>query len=174
MQYSPERKAEALDLLATVGKAEAGRRTGIPVGTIAAWGSRCGVAAPAEQPARQAQVAARAATIAERKGKLAERMLGKAEAILGQLDAPVTEKVVKVVGQGYQLGSAVEIVEVTYDRPPTADQKRIVDAVAVLVDKVQLLTGEATSRPEMLNGAEPVPRGQLLSVVEKLAAKAVA
>lgn len=174
MQYSPERKTEALLLLAEVGRTEAARRTGIPAGTIAAWGSRCGVSAPVEQPGRRAQVEATAITIAQRKATLAERMLTKAEQILAQLDAPMIEKSVKVVGLGRNKGSQVEIVDVRYDRPPTADQKRIVDAVAVLVDRVQLLTGGATSRPEVLGGAEPAPRGQLVSVVEKLAAKAAA
>jgi hypothetical protein len=174
-QYTPEQKAAALDLLATVGKAEAGRRSGIPVGTIAAWGSRCGVTAPTEQPERRAQVEARALTVATRKAALAERMLTKAEQILDQLDASVLEKHVKVVSHGARLGSKVEIVDVVYDRPPTADQKRIVDAVAVLVDKIQLLTGEATTAVHVMGEqTEPAQRGQLVSVVAKLAERAAA
>lgn len=173
MQYTDDERAEALRLLAQVGKAEAARRTGIPSGTIASWGSRLSVAAPsveAQLPALQAK----ATTIAQRKAALAERMLGKAEAILGQLDASVVEKHVKVVSMGHAQGSSVEIVDVTYDRPPTADQKRIVDTVAVLVDKIQLLTGDVTARTELTGSGEPVQRKNLLTVVEQLADRAKA
>jgi len=37
---------------------------------------------------------------------------------------------------------------VRVDRPDGAEQQKIVTAVAILVDKLQLLTGEATSRGE--------------------------
>jgi len=172
-RYTEQQRAEALALFVEHGPAEASKRTGIPGGTIASWGNRAGIASEAPERIRPAQEQ-RQATIAARKATLAERMLTKAEAILGQLDANLTEKHVKVVSCGSNLGSEVEIVEVTYDRPPTGDQKRIVDAVAVLVDKIQLLTGEATSRPEVVGGAagEPAERGQLLSVVAKLAERA--
>lgn len=168
---TPDEKAEALRLLTEVGLAEAARRTGIPSGTIASWGSREGVRAPTLE-AQLPMLHARAATIAQRKAALAERMLGKAEAILGQLDATLVEKHVKVVSRGNALGSEIEIVDVTYDRPPTGDQKRIVDTVAVLIDKIQLLTGDVTARTEMTANGEPVQRGNLLSVVESLAERA--
>lgn len=173
-RYTQQQRDEALALFVEHGPAEASRRTGIPDGTIASWAHRAGIASEAPERVAPAN-AQRQATIATRKAALAERMLTKAEQILAQLDAQLIEKHVKVVSMGSQNGSEVEIVEVTYDRPPTADQKRIVDAVAVLVDKLQLLTGEATTAVHVMGEqTEPAQRGQLVSVVSKLAERAAA
>jgi cell division septum initiation protein DivIVA len=171
MQWTPDQRDEALRLLAEVGKAEAARRTGIPAGTIASWGARTGVAAPAAEQTRVA-TDARLATIAERKARLAERMLTEAEGMVGQLHQRTYERKPMVVSDGQAAGSHIEIAEVTYDRPPTADQKRIVEAVAILVDKIQLLTGDATARIEQTGeGGVPVKREQLVTVVDQLAAR---
>lgn len=173
MQWTPEQRAEALKLLAEVGKAEASRRLGIPAGTIAAWGARNGVSAPVLSTERTAAVNAKALTIAERKAHLAERMLTEAEGMIGQLHARTYERKPMVVSDGPSVGSHIEIAEVVYDRPPTADQKRIVEAVSILVDKIQLLTGEATARTEAL-GAEAPKREHLANVVDQLAQRRVA
>src|SRR5215207_3909618 len=88
-RYTPEQKADALDLLATSGAAEAARITGIPVGTIASWGSRSGVTAP---PAHETAVAtaARLAQWADRRAELSNRM--------GEVAATVVERLATVVG----------------------------------------------------------------------------
>ena len=115
-------------------------------------------------------VEARLATVAERKAKLAEALLGDIEKLRKQLWAPTVERKPMVVSDGKDLGSHIEIAEVIYDRPPTADQKRIVEAVAILVDKIQLLTGDATARIEQTDGAAAQPkRAQLVTVVDQLA-----
>lgn len=174
MQYTPEERAEALRLLAEVGKAEASRRTGIAAGTIASWGHRSGVQAPSVEAQRSA-LEAKATTIAERKARLAERMLSEAEGMISQLHAETIERKAMVVSDGAAMGSHIEIAEVSYDRPPTADQKRIVEAVAILVDKIQLLTGDVTARIEQTGeGGVPVKREQLVTVVDQLAAKRAA
>lgn len=170
--YTDEQRNEALALVAELGQAEAARRTGIPFGTIASWGHRAGVSAP-DPSAMKAALEHKANTIAERKGALAVKMLDHAERMLGQLTAPITEKVVKVVSLGANAGSETEVVTVEYDQPPTGDQKRIVEAVGILVEKIQLLTGEATARIEQ-TGAEPAQRSHLVSVVDQLAARRVA
>lgn len=175
MKWTPSQRHAALRLLAEVGKAEASRRTGIPAGTIASWGARSGVSAPsaeAQRPALAAKaitVAERAITVAERKADLAERMLTEAEAMLRQLHNPTIERKPMTVSDGRDLGSHIEIAEVHYDQPPTADQKRIVEAVAILVDRVQLLTGDATSRIEAAVANATPQRERLLATVEQLA-----
>jgi hypothetical protein len=170
MQWTQDQRDDALRLLAEVGKAEAARRTGIPAGTIASWGARLGVTAPSVD-AQQAALAAKATSVADRKARLAERMLTEAEAMIGQLHAETVERKPLVVSDGRNEGSHIEIAEVIYDRPPTADQKRIVEAVAILVDKIQLLTGDATARIEQTgDGAAAQPkREQLVNVVDQLA-----
>lgn len=169
--YTDEQRNEALTLVAELGQAEAARRTGIPFGTIASWGHRAGVSAP-DPSSMKAALEHKANTIAERKGALAVKMLDHAERMLGQLTAPITEKVVKTVAVGVGR-SETEVVTVKYDQPPTGDQKRIVEAVGILVEKIQLLTGEATARIEQ-TGTEPAQRSHLVSVVDQLAARRVA
>lgn len=172
MQHSEELKAQALLVYASAGKAEAGRLFGVPEGTIASWASRAGVSAPSSATVVERNAHA-AATIETRKQALAERMLTEAERILGQLHQRMVEKSVKVVNRGAHLGSTIEIVDVVYDAPPTADQKRIIDAVAVLIAQVQLLTGEATSRAEVtttIGEAQQVAVSKVAQLRERMAA----
>lgn len=172
MQWTPEQRAEALQLLAEVGKAEAARRTGIPAGTIASWGVRAGVSAPGADVTRPA-VEARLAGIAERKAKLAEDLLGDIERLRKQLWAPTVECKPMVVSDGKDMGSHIEIAEVHLTQPTFRDQKTIVEAVALGLDKVQLLTGAATERVETVT-AERSPEAEaevarVLSIVRQSA-----
>lgn len=138
--YTPEQKAAALELLAQVGKAEAARRTGIPAGTIAAWGSRMGVAAPTPEAMRP-QVEARQLAWAERKAAIASRF--------GELaDLAVTELAERI-------------------RNKTIGDRELISAVTVLVDRAQLLTGEATSRTESSVTVEGA-KERALAVVRQL------
>lgn len=145
MQYTTEQRDDALTLLATVGKAEAARRTGIPQGTIASWGSRAGVTAP---PAAATVVAteARLATIAERKAKLAEDLMSGAERMYADLFAPTVEKKAIAAGQMRE----VEIVTIRHNTTTPSERKTTVQAIRDAVETVQLLTGEATERIETL------------------------
>lgn len=152
--WTPEQRREALRLYAEVGKAEAARITGISPGTIASWAARHKVIAPNAAEHAQA-VAAIRTSITERKAELADQMLDDARRVLAQLHEPTVERVVKVVSDGRDMGSHTEIVDVHYDRPSAGDQERIARTVATLVDKVQLLTGEATSRVEQAITAPP-------------------
>ena len=148
MQYTPEQKADALDLLSRVGKAEAARQLGIPAGTIAAWGSRCGVAAPVELPERRALLEARSLTIGERKATLAED--------LAKLSSKAVAKLIERIDND-DIGG-----------------RELVAALGHAIDRLQLLTGDATSRPEVLGGAEPAQRTDLRGVVLQLAEKSAA
>lgn len=142
-RYSPEQKAEALELLATVGKAEAARRTGIPPGTIASWGSRNGVRAVDDErvhAARQAW-AERRAVLADTLGEVADQATAKLKQMI------VDDEV-----------SAAELVR----------------AIAVVVDRAQLLSGDATERTEQLSGGESAAgerRHRATGVVDELAAR---
>jgi transposase-like protein len=142
--YTPEQKAAALALLAQVGKAEAARRTGIPAGTIAAWGSRTGVSAPTPEALRPV-VEARQLAWAERKVALASKLGDAADLAVAELTARIQTK--------------------------TIGDRELITALTALVDRAQLLTGEATSRPEVLGG-EPAPRAKLVSIVGALAERA--
>lgn len=160
LQHTPEAKAEALRLLAAVGKAEAARLTGIPVGTISSWGVRNGVSAP---HSTAPQLVASQLSLQERKLALADDMLDRARSMIKQLDATMVEKKALVVSDGRNEGSHVEIAEVDYDRPPTGAQKQIVETVAILIGQVQLLTGAATTRLEQ----NVTTQGEVVQVRER-------
>lgn len=116
-QYTPEQRTEALQLLATVGKAEAARQTGIPPGTIASWGSRNGVRAVDNE---RVQAARQAWT--ERRVVLADT--------LGEVADQAAMKLLDLVQ-----ADDVSVGELTR-------------ALAVVVDRAQLLSGDATARNE--------------------------
>lgn len=129
MQYTHEQRAQALGLLAEVGKAEAARRTGIPEGTIASWGARTGTKAPPPETMREA-TEAKNATLADRKVELA-----------GQLRALAVKATAK-------LAERIDADEIS--------AKDLVQALTAAIDRMQLLTGAATERVETV-GIERTP-----------------
>lgn len=125
MQWTPEQKTAALELLATVGKAEAARRTGIPPGTIASWGVRCHVAAPTPDALRPV-VEARQLSLAQRRTQLGEKFLAVAE----------------------------ELIDCVRTSSLAIDRKRGVEAARAAAEAAQLLTGQPTSRVDATLGTD--------------------
>lgn len=169
-KYSPEVKAEALGLLAEVGKAEAARRTGIPAGTIAAWGSREGVHAPADvSTTARGAAETKIATVAERKARLAEQLLDDIDRLRRDMFAPTLERKPVAVSDGHLRGAHVEIVDVHHATTTPGERKLTMTAIAIAVDKIQILTGEATERIETLTGRSI--EADAIVVVDELAAR---
>lgn len=146
-QYTREQKAEALGLLIAVGKAEAARQTGIPAGTISSWAVRNGVTTNHAAPE---QLAGAAQSVAEQKQKLVDRLLPLAAKLVTKLEAKAS----------------------TDD----ASLKELAQTLMIIVDKVQLLTGQATARTETtIAGVEvEAARARAATVLDELAAKRVA
>ena len=171
MRYTQEQRAEGLALVAQVGAAEASRRLGIPKGTLDSWASRARVPAPSPNPV---QVERRVLSVAERKAQLAEDLLDDIQRLRAQLFAPCKEPKAVVVSGGMHHPGHVEVVEVHLNQPRFADQRAIMTSIAIAVDKVQILTGEATARIEQLAGqVDPAKqqeqRARALGVVDQLA-----
>jgi len=144
-----EEKAEALRLVAEVGQSEAARRTGIPFGTIASWANRAGVISPDVETLTKA-ARTNQASWATRKVELAHRLTDDLERLRQQLFAPSVERKAISVYRGPAEGSTIEIVDITRDTPTYSDQKAIMTTLAIGVDKVLLMLGEATERIETL------------------------
>lgn len=125
VKYTDTQRTEALALLAEVGKAEAARRTGIPSGTIASWGSRHGVTAPTTEHLAKVNEA-RKATLAERRAALGETFLTKAE----------------------------ELIECVTTDDSAIDRKRGIEAAREAAEAAQLLTGQPTSRVDATLGTD--------------------
>lgn len=131
-RYSQEQKAEALQLLASLGPHEASRLTRIPVGTIGSWGHRAGVKAP-DNPAfplanRSKAVAAKQVAFAERRADLGNR--------IGEIAAKIADR----IDEELEAGARRDYQAI----------RNLSGSLSVLVDKAQLLSGGATTRTEHL------------------------
>jgi hypothetical protein len=115
--YTPEQRDEALRLYRERGPAEAGRRTGIRADTISEWARRAGIVSTHTRH--------RAAHIQARRQAWAERRLSMADD-LGEI-----------------AGLAFEQVKARIDEATAA---QAADILVKVIDKAQLLTGEATER----------------------------
>jgi transposase-like protein len=128
--YTDDQRAEAVDLYLQHGLADTHHRTGIPRATLRLWLQKAGhdpadVAVHTGQKTQAANQATRERwetlrlTMADRSGDIASKLL---EIVADNLD---------------------EL------KPRNAgDAKHLATAAAILIDKAQLLTGGATSRPE--------------------------
>lgn len=151
-KVSPEVKAQALALYEEHGAAEASRRTGVPENTISQWARRAGVTMTRAEKTRAA-TAQHVATLAERRARLAADLLDDAEKLRLSLWSSckvhhwgsTSERDRNVVT------TTTEFMEHEIDQPTFTDQKNILLACAIAIDKSNLLSGEATSRHETLN-----------------------
>lgn len=140
--HPPELKAEALAIVAEAGVSEAARRTGLTYGTVASWASRGGVRAPAcEQLAKAVETSV--LTMAQRRVNLASGLLDDVERLRAQL---------------FQRG-----------KNEALDQQRRMAAIGTAIEKVQLLTGEATGRIETADVG--TVRAQALGALDQVAAQ---
>lgn len=142
-KYTDDERSKALDLAARVGVGEAARQTGIPKGTIGSWAHRGGTTMAPEEKIKLVAVAKMA--WAERRAGLADE-LGLAG-----------EKAVALLLERIESGSI--------------GNRDLVAAVATLIDRAQLLGGDATARIELV-GQEV--EAEALGVVDELAARRAA
>lgn len=158
-QYTPEERAEVVELAQSLGVAEAARQSGVKAGTVKGWMHRAGARAPEPKApaelngivtAAAASAAVNLAALADRKAALAVKLMGDLEVIRGRLTAPHVEKVVRTVSLGQNSGSVTEIVDVELSMPSPTDQRALMNALSTGIDTVQLLTGEATERIEQV------------------------
>lgn len=148
-KWTPEQRQQALELHRSHGPAEAARQTGIPKGTIASWARRLGVETNVLVE-REEAVEASALQAEQRRLDLAEALLADVAGLRARLFAGMTYQVVKTISGGKDMPGSVEVVELDESMPIPADQLRLVQAIAALIDKVQLLTGEATERHDLV------------------------
>jgi transposase-like protein len=143
--YTPEQKAEALRLYAEHGVAEAARRTGIKAGTISSWARRTGTQSEAPT-ARAEQVQRTALTLQQKKQRFADGLAEDLERLRAQLFAPTVEQKIVTIAGGLQHEGRWAVATVERERPTFAEQARIMTAIGIGVDKLQVLTGGATQR----------------------------
>lgn len=151
-----ELRQQALTIYAQHGARETSRRLAdqghqVAESTLRDWARAAGVRSRRAENVRAAVEVSRL-TLQQRRQQLALALLGDAERLREQLFAPALARHWTKDG---------EFREQQIDQPDFADQRQIVTAVAIAVDKVQLLTGEATARTESMGG-DPAERAQRL------------
>lgn len=167
-RWSDTDKANALNQLRNGHTpADVAKTTGIPRRTLAHWAQAEGI--EISSPLARAKTArAREvlqAVTAEKRADLAAGLMADAQRLRTQLFAPVIEKRAMAISAGGDLGQDIEIAEVPLERPTPTDQVKIMTAVAIAVDKIQLLTGEATERHEHTAPARTPEQEQELAKV---------
>jgi len=146
--WSPQAKTDALTQLADGHTlAQVHHDTGIPKPTLTRWAKAAGI-----DVARSTEKTANAthASLEARRARLASDLMDDADRLRRQLFAPCTEKRAMTVSDGQLNGSHVEVVEIERAQPTFAEQSKIMVSLGIAVDKLQLLTGEATARVEHL------------------------
>jgi hypothetical protein len=121
-RWSEAKRSEALQLLRDqVGTQETARRTGVPAPTLSRWAAAEGIESPNAERTASANEATRLAWV-QRRGQLVDR--------LGDVSAELLEKA---------------------RNADAREAQAFMTAVAIGVDKAQLLSGSATSRHEVLD-----------------------
>lgn len=165
-----QREAALLALHDGASLGEVHADTGIPKGTLASWkrrqteDQRAAMLAELDTPAERAEAAAarRARTQTAREQlaevtardrlQMAARLRDEVHGLLDRINSPTEYVHVKVISDGADAGQSVVQEVVQLNLPTAADTKALVTAAALLVDKLQLLTGEATERHEHTGG----------------------
>lgn len=140
--YTDAERAQALELYAAQGPTAVQEQLGIAKGTVTGWARANGVRTVRNETTAAATAAA-VVSIAERKTRLAKDLMGDIERLRTQLFTPCKVRKVVTLAGGKERGEA-EVVDVELEQPSFADQRQIMTTLAIAVDKVQVLTGQAT------------------------------
>lgn len=157
--WTDAERHRALELYVEHGPTEASRQTGIPKGTIGSWAGQAGLRTVHPEKLAAA-LGVQRLTLAQRRATLAERLYAEADALLDQLWEPA-------LATHFTKDGAFTTGDL--DEPTFRDKQAIVTSAAILLDKAQLLSGEATVRPELMSAEEI--RSQLAERLDELAAK---
>ncbi len=149
MAYTDAERAEAVELYLQHGLAEAHRRTDVSRGTLRNWAKAAGhdtaeLSARASEKTKAA-TEARIARMGHDKTVLAADLLADLQRLRSQLFAPCVEKKIVTLSGGKDHSSGWEVAEAQRDQPTFSEQVSILTSIGIAVDKVQILTGEATS-----------------------------
>ena len=157
MPYTDEEKANALALFEKYGACEAARRTGIERSNLSHMAKAAGVKSKVKDILKETHETNKV-LFDERKSQLAQGLLDDAERLREQLFAPIT--VYKFGGNKNEFATA------EVDEPSPSDKVKLMTSLAIAVDKIQLLTGEATSRNETITESREAIESRIAALDE--------
>lgn len=134
-RYSWDAKAEVLAVYEANGPAEAVRSYGVSKTTVQRWARESGLSTSAET---KRQTEAALDSLAARRLRIRDKLAERAEEMLDRMGEAMTMYV----------GSGASPVPVEVDRPSAGVCKELATTAAILIDKLQLVAGDATSRED--------------------------
>ena len=146
-----EERTKALELYVEHGANEASRLTGIPRVTISQWARRAGVTVTRTEQTRASIEAATLSREAKRV-QMADALLVDAERLRQQLWSPAKVHHWGTTSERQERGvviTSTEFMEHEIDQPQFADQRQIMTAMAIAVDKSFVLAGDSVERQEI-------------------------
>jgi transposase-like protein len=176
VSYTHEEKAEAVAhyLAHGLGATHAWSKTearpkGISKPTLMDWLRKAGhdpaeIASRSDTKTTEA-TRTRVAQIEGRKAAFAADLMDDLKKLRAQLWAPCIEQKVVTLSGGKDSPATWEIAEVERDKPTFAEQVKILTAIGIAVDKVQVLTGGATERIDITGDV----RTRALELADELA-----
>jgi transposase-like protein len=140
-EYTEEFRTEALALYQQVGASEAARRLHMPAPTLTSWARRAGVQSDAG-PTTRAAIEQAKLTNEQRRERIITKLYEQAERLIDRMHEPQTDY------KGQQAR------EVRFDEAQADAVKNLGAAVKDLLDRAELLSGQATSRTESVGANE--------------------
>lgn len=134
-KYSDEFKQAVLETYQSEGPAAAARRHGVSKRSVQSWAKRAGVCTEA---ATKSATEAACVSLETRRSRIRELLGQRAQEMLDRMGEPMQMWV----------GSGAKPIQVELERPPAGVCKDLATTAAILIDKLQLMTGEATERVE--------------------------
>ncbi len=154
MAYTASEKKRALKIFASQGATKAHKQTGVPQRTIYVWARAAGLVDKKIKQTEKANAASRQIQEADWHNITADLFDD-----LRHLRNRLREKTVEYRGQQ---GKRVE-----YDEPPADAVRNLMMAIAILIDKLQLITGKVTSRHEVIEKYDKMSTEDLLRAADE-------
>ena len=100
-------------------------------------------------------------TLSEYRAETALRLYREANALLDQMHEAHVERKAMTVSHGAHKGQEVEIVDIELDKPRYSDQRQIMTAVGIALDKAHQLSGRAVDSPG-------IPSREVIAMLDEL------
>ena len=144
-EWTPEQRAEVIELYQVHGVAETVRRTGVPRGTISDWVKQAGVQTSAAKTAIEATELSKARNN-EKYEELKGLVLDTAKDMILRTKRPHKDYRGK------------EVIEVWWDEATADACKNYVTSAAIMIDKYRLMSGESTENIQVTTRNEKEQR----------------
>jgi transposase-like protein len=150
--YSWDFKAEVLAVYQVDGPASAAREYGISRDCVQRWARAAGLSTSAET---KKQTEAALDSLAARRLRIRDKLAEYAEKTLDRL------------GEDFTFATKDGII-ITLDGPPPGACKDLCTAAAILIDKLRLEAGEATTRGEVVHDYAKLSDAELIEEAERI------